>query len=73
MVNNDDLANARLAAANQWFRDEIKRLTLTDDERAAIERGLESLDGVEDMSADASRLDAKAAATLRWLLKRTAV
>lgn len=38
MTNNDELANARLAAANQWFRDEIQRLRLTDAEQVAIEQ-----------------------------------
>ena len=45
--------------------------TLTDAEREAIERGYCSLMGVEDMSAECSRWDAEAAATLRGLLDRT--
>jgi hypothetical protein len=53
---------------------EIARLrlwtTLTDAEREALERGIGSLDGVEDLSADATAMDAKAVATLRGLLKR---
>ena len=44
--------------------------TLTDAEREAIERGYCSLMGVEDMSAECSRWDAEAAATLRGLLER---
>jgi hypothetical protein len=44
--------------------------TLTDAEREAVERGYCSLMGVEDMSAECSRWDAEAAATLRGLLER---
>ena len=44
--------------------------TLTDAEREAIERGYCSLMGVEDMSAECTRWDAEAAATLRGLLER---
>ena len=45
--------------------------TLTDAEREAVERGYCSLMGVEDMSAECTRWDAEAAATLRGLLDRT--
>jgi hypothetical protein len=45
--------------------------TLTDAEREAIERGIGSLDGVEDLSADATEKDTEAVATLRGLLERT--
>lgn len=43
---------------------------LTDAEREAVERGYCSLMGVEDMSAECTRWDAEAAATLRALLSR---
>jgi hypothetical protein len=46
-------------------------ITLTDAEREAVERGIGSLDGVEDLSADATAMEAKAVATLRGLLERT--
>jgi len=45
--------------------------TLTKEEREAVERGIGSLDGVEDLSADATAMEAKAVATLRGLLERT--
>lgn len=44
--------------------------TLTDEEREAIRRGIESLDCVEDLSADATAMDAKAVAALRGMLER---
>ena len=44
--------------------------TLTDEEREAIERGICSLVGVEDLSADAGAMDDAAACTLRELLER---
>jgi hypothetical protein len=44
--------------------------TLTDAEREAIERGICSLVGVEDVSADAGLMDDAAACTLRELLER---
>jgi len=44
--------------------------TLTDAEREAIERGICSLVGVEDLSADAGTMDDAAACTLRELLER---
>ena len=44
--------------------------TLTDEEREAVERGYCSLMGVEDMSAECTRWDAEAAATLRGLLEK---
>lgn len=50
---------------------ELATLRLTDEEREAIERGYCSLMGVEDMSAECSRWDAEAAATLRGLLDRS--
>jgi len=52
-------------------RDEIARLRLTDAERAAIERSVETLDGVEDLHPTACEADAAAVATLRKLLERT--
>jgi len=45
-------------------------IVLTDAEREAVERGYCSLMGVEDMSAECTRWDAEAAATLRGLLER---
>ena len=45
--------------------------TLTDEEREAIERGIDSLVGVEDMSAEAGTADDAAACTLRELIERT--
>ena len=44
--------------------------TLTDAEREAIERGIDSLLGVEDMSAGAGTADDAAACLLRSLLER---
>jgi hypothetical protein len=46
--------------------------TLTDEEREAIERGIDSLVGVEDVSADAGPMDDAAACTLRGLIERLA-
>jgi hypothetical protein len=50
----------------------LARLRLTDEEREAIERGIDSLVGVEDVSADAGPMDAAAACTLRGLIERLA-
>ena len=44
---------------------------LTDEEREAIERGIDSLVGVQDMSAEAGTADDAAACTLRELIERT--
>lgn len=43
---------------------------LTDEEREAIERAIDSLVGVEDLSPDASQQDDAAACVLRSLLER---
>lgn len=45
--------------------------TLTDAEREAVERAIEALLGVEDVSAGACAKDDAAAATLHGLLERT--
>ena len=58
------MATARLAAANTWLQEEIKRLSLTDEEREAIEWCLE-------MAHAAPECDEEIA-TLRALLKRLA-
>jgi len=49
---------------------EITRLRLTDAEREAIERSIETLDGVEDLHPTTCEADAAAVATLRKLLER---
>ena len=36
-IQNTHMATARLAAANTWLQEEIKRLSLTDAEREAVE------------------------------------
>jgi hypothetical protein len=46
-------------------------LTLTDAERAAVERAIDAMNGVEDISASWSQREAEAIATLRGLLERT--
>jgi hypothetical protein len=46
-------------------------VVLADEEREAIERGIDSLVGVEDMSAEAGTADDAAACTLRELIERT--
>lgn len=46
-------------------------VVLTDAEREAIERGIDRLVGVEDMSAGAGAADDAAACTLRELIERT--
>ena len=58
-IQNTHMATARLAAANTWLQEEIKRLRLTDAEREAIAYyvGTGGPDGVD--------------ATLRSLLERT--
>jgi hypothetical protein len=48
--------------------DAIERLRLTDEEREALERGICSLTGVEDLSECADPMDD--ACTIRGLLKR---
>jgi hypothetical protein len=35
--HNTHMATARLSAANTWLQEEIRRLRLTDEERAAIQ------------------------------------
>ena len=50
--------------------DEIERLRLTDEERAAVERAIDALSGVEDWSVDVVAKDRQAAATVRELLAR---
>lgn len=45
--------------------------TLTDEEREAIDRGIDRLVGVDDMSAGAGTADDAAACTLRELIERT--
>ncbi len=54
------------------LQQKIERLRLTDEERGAIERGIGSLVGVEDVSADAGPMDDAAACTLRGLIERLA-
>jgi hypothetical protein len=58
-IQNTHMATARLAAANTWLQEEIKRLRLTDAEREAIAYyvGTGGPDGVD--------------AALRSLLERT--
>jgi hypothetical protein len=70
---------ARLHAVNDRLRAETERLramafnplTLTDAERAAVERAIDAMNGVEDISASWSQREAEAIATLRGLLERT--
>jgi hypothetical protein len=50
--------------------DEIARLLLTDAERKAVDRGIDALYGVEDVSDGACRRDDAAARTLLALLER---
>ena len=45
--------------------------TLTDAEREAVERAIDAMNGVEDISASWSQREAEAIATLRGLLERT--
>ena len=52
-------------------RDEIDRLRLTDEEREAVELAIDSMNGVEDISASWSQRETAAVATLRGLLERT--
>jgi hypothetical protein len=58
---NTHMATARLAAANTWLQEEIKRLSLTDEEREAIEESIK-------FTFPASH---PTATTLRNLLQRT--
>ena len=41
-IQNTHMATARLAAANTWLQEEIKRLRLTDEEREAIVAAIRS-------------------------------
>lgn len=50
--------------------DEIERLRLTDAERDAVELAIDSMSGVEDISASWSQREMAAIATLRGLLER---
>ena len=52
----------------QWS--EIEDLRLTDEERAALTRAIETLEGVEYLEAFATENDATAATILRGLLAR---
>jgi hypothetical protein len=58
---NTHMATARLAAANTWLQEEIKRLSLTDAEREAIGGAIASEHGRGAFAW---------AATLRKLLER---
>ena len=70
---------ARLHAVNDRLRTEIERwrakafnqVTLTDAERDAVELAIDSMSGVEDISASWSQREMAAIATLRGLLERT--
>ena len=70
---------ARLHAVNDRLRAEIERwraksfnpVTLTDVGREAVERAIDAMNGVEDISASWSQREAEAIATLRGLLERT--
>jgi hypothetical protein len=64
-TETEQLASARLAAANTWLQGEVARLRLTDAEREAIEDA--SGRYVEGITPKA----AEYAATLRGLLERT--
>ena len=52
-------------------RSEIERLRLTDAERQAVKLAIDSMSGVEDISASWSQRGMAAIATLRGLLDRT--
>ena len=69
---NDRLEELRAAAdqADSEYREEIARLRLTDAEREALNRGIDALYGVEDVSDGACRRDDAAARTLLALLER---
>jgi hypothetical protein len=58
--------------AIQLLKEQVADMRLTDEEREAIERGIDSLVGVEDVSADAGPMDDAAACTLRGLIERLA-
>ncbi len=60
--DNTHMATAKLAAANTWLQEEIKRLRLTDAEREAVEWAEELAGNCEEFD----RVD-----TLRNLLERT--
>ncbi len=62
--DNAHMATARLSAANTWLQDEIKRLSLTDEEREAV-RFFSKIDGPHNVPVANKR-----AATLRSLLER---
>lgn len=54
----------------QWS--EIEDLRLTDEERAAIERAIDTLNAVQDIAPSATAADAMAAWRLGQMLKRLA-
>ncbi len=60
----------RQYAEIEELQEQVASLRLTDAEREAIERGIDSLLGVEDMSAGAGTDDDAAACLLRSLLDR---
>lgn len=60
-ANDCQIACARLEAANKWFRDEIARLCLTDEERECLEWAEEIAGNCEEFGR---------VSTLRGLLER---
>jgi hypothetical protein len=68
---NTHMATARLAAANTWLQEEIKRLRLTDAELDAIRWAADTLCvGWDDLKPDDKHRSRKAADTLRWMVAR---
>lgn len=63
-TDNTHMATARLAAANTWLQEEIKRLSLTDEERRAV-GFFSKIDGPGNVP-----VANKHAATLRAFLER---
>ena len=61
----------RLASALERASQNCDAVTLTDAEREAVERAIDAMNGVEDISASWSQREAEAIATLRGLLERT--
>ena len=74
----DDAAEQDNVGKELAHADEIERLrrghraALTDAEREAVERAIDALHSVDDMSAWSAERDGVAAATLRGLLERMA-
>ncbi len=71
------LLSAYLAVSLHFANDAVKMLRanaksrLTDAERKAVELAIDSMNGVEDISASWSQTETEAIATLRGLLERT--